>query len=29
MSTISGNKGPLIEEPLIFEQATPGRCGVD
>jgi glycine dehydrogenase subunit 2 len=29
MSTISGNKGPLIEEPLIFEQSTPGRCGVD
>jgi glycine dehydrogenase subunit 2 len=27
--TISGNKGPLIEEPLIFEQSTPGRCGVD
>ena len=29
MSTISGNKGPLIEEPLIFEQSTPGVCGVD
>src|SRR5579859_5637610 len=29
MTTISGNRGPLIEEPLIFEQATPGRCGVD
>ena len=29
MSTFSGNKGPLIEEPLIFEQSTPGVCGVD
>ena len=27
--TISGNKGPLIEEPLIFEQSTPGVCGTD
>jgi glycine dehydrogenase subunit 2 len=27
--TISGNKAMQIEEPLIFEQSTPGRCGVD
>jgi len=27
--TISGNKGLDIEEPLIFEQSTPGRPGVD
>jgi glycine dehydrogenase subunit 2 len=29
MSTISGNQALLIEEPLIFEQSTPGVCGVD
>jgi glycine dehydrogenase subunit 2 len=27
--TISGNRGLRIEEPLIFEQDTPGQCGVD
>jgi glycine dehydrogenase subunit 2 len=27
--TIGGNRGLLIEEPLIFEQDAPGRCGVD
>jgi glycine dehydrogenase subunit 2 len=27
--TISGNRGLQIEEPLIFEQDSPGRCGVD
>jgi len=27
--SISGNRGMVIEEPLIFEQNTPGQCGVD
>ncbi|HJU20593.1 MAG TPA: aminomethyl-transferring glycine dehydrogenase subunit GcvPB, partial [Stellaceae bacterium] len=27
--TASGNRGLLIEEPLLFEQDGPGRCGVD
>jgi glycine dehydrogenase subunit 2 len=27
--TISGNRGLQIEEKLIFEQDSPGRCGVD
>ncbi|HEY1300474.1 MAG TPA: aminomethyl-transferring glycine dehydrogenase subunit GcvPB, partial [Stellaceae bacterium] len=27
--TFSGNRGLEIEEPLIFEQDAPGRCGVD
>ena len=27
--TISGSRGLVIEEPLIFEQNTPGQCGVD
>jgi glycine dehydrogenase subunit 2 len=27
--TISGNRGLVIEEPLIFEQDTPGQSGVD
>ena len=27
--SISGNHGMVIEEPLIFEQNTPGQCGVD
>jgi glycine dehydrogenase subunit 2 len=27
--TISGNRGLQIEEPLIFEQDSPGHCGVD
>ena len=25
----AGNRGLQIEEPLIFEQDPPGRCGVD
>ncbi|HTV91006.1 MAG TPA: aminomethyl-transferring glycine dehydrogenase subunit GcvPB [Stellaceae bacterium] len=29
IQTISGNRGLQIEEPLIFEQDSPGRCGVD
>ncbi len=29
MNTITGNQGLQIEEPLIFEQDTPGKCGVD
>ncbi|NVJ91999.1 MAG: aminomethyl-transferring glycine dehydrogenase subunit GcvPB [Methylocystaceae bacterium] len=29
MHTITGNQGLQIEEPLIFEQDTPGKCGVD
>jgi len=28
-ATVSGNRGLQIEEPLIFEQSKPGRCGVD
>jgi len=28
-ATITGNRGLVIEEPLIFEQGEPGRCGVD
>jgi glycine dehydrogenase subunit 2 len=28
-ATLSGNRGLQIEEPLIFEQDSPGRCGVD
>jgi glycine dehydrogenase subunit 2 len=27
--TASGNRGLELEEPLIFEQDAPGRCGVD
>jgi glycine dehydrogenase subunit 2 len=27
--TISGNRGLQIEEPLIFEEDSPGHCGVD
>jgi glycine dehydrogenase subunit 2 len=27
--TISGSRGLVLEEPLIFEQDTPGQCGVD
>src|SRR5947207_662732 len=27
--TISGNRGLQIEEPLIFEQDSPGHCGID
>ncbi len=27
--TISGNRGLQIEEPLLFEQDSPGHCGVD
>jgi glycine dehydrogenase subunit 2 len=28
-ATFTGNKALQIEEPLIFEQDAPGRCGVD
>ena len=28
-STFTGNRGLQIEEPLIFEQDSPGHCGVD
>ncbi|CCQ72739.1 aminomethyl-transferring glycine dehydrogenase subunit GcvPB [Magnetospira sp. QH-2] len=28
-TTVTGNRGLQIEEPLIFEQDTPGTCGVD
>ncbi|NQV46817.1 MAG: aminomethyl-transferring glycine dehydrogenase subunit GcvPB [Rhodospirillaceae bacterium] len=28
-STITGNRGLQLEEPLIFEQDSPGRVGVD
>jgi glycine dehydrogenase subunit 2 len=28
-ATLSGNRGLEIEEPLIFEQDSPGHCGVD
>jgi glycine dehydrogenase subunit 2 len=28
-ATYTGNRGLVIEEPLIFEQDMPGRCGVD
>ena len=28
-ATISGNRGLQIEEPLLFEQDSPGHCGVD
>src|SRR5438067_3581419 len=27
--TITGNRGLQIEEPLIFEQDSPDKCGVD
>ena len=27
--TISGNRGLQIEEQLLFEQDSPGHCGVD
>ena len=27
--TISGSRGPFLEEPLLFEMDTPGLCGVD
>src|SRR6476659_9352017 len=29
VETISGNRGLQIEEGLIFEQDSPGHCGVD
>ena len=29
VATISGHRGLQLEEPLIFEQGEPGRCGVD
>src|SRR5215469_5700057 len=28
-ATLSGNRGLQIEEKLIFEQDSPGHCGVD
>src|SRR6185437_6685042 len=28
-ATVSDNRGLMIEEPLLFEEDTPGRCGVD
>jgi len=28
-ATISGNHGLQLEDPLLFEQDAPGRCGVD
>jgi glycine dehydrogenase subunit 2 len=28
-ATVSGNRGLQIEEPLLFEQNSAGRCGVD
>ena len=28
-NTVSGNRGLMIEEPLIFEMDAPGRTGVD
>ncbi len=28
-ATISGNRGLQIDEPLLFEQDSPGHCGVD
>ncbi|MSO64459.1 MAG: glycine dehydrogenase subunit 2 [Alphaproteobacteria bacterium] len=28
-ATHSGNRGLAMEEPLLFEQGAPGRCGVD
>jgi len=27
--TVTGNRGLMIEEPLIFEQGSPDKCGVD
>ncbi len=29
IATLSGNRGLQIEEKLLFEQDSPGRCGVD
>src|SRR5262249_29610116 len=29
VGTVTGNRGLQIEEKLIFEQDSPGRCGVD
>jgi glycine dehydrogenase subunit 2 len=29
MNTQSGNRGLVMDEPLLFEQDAPGRCGVD
>jgi glycine dehydrogenase subunit 2 len=29
MTTTSGNRGLVMDEPLLFEQDAPGRCGVD
>ena len=27
--TLTGNRGLQLEEPLLFEQDSPGHCGVD
>ncbi|MDE2619625.1 MAG: aminomethyl-transferring glycine dehydrogenase subunit GcvPB, partial [Sphingomonadales bacterium] len=29
MQTASGDRGLMLEEPLIFELGRPGTCGVD
>ena len=29
MTTFTGNRGLLLEEPLLFERGAPDRCGVD
>ena len=29
MTTYTGNRGLLLEEPLLFERGAPDRCGVD
>jgi len=29
MTTTSGHRGLVMDEPLLFEQDAPGRCGVD
>src|SRR5262249_42104571 len=28
-ATLTGNRGLQLEEPLLFEQDSPGHCGVD
>lgn len=28
-TTVTGNRGLALEQPLLFEQNQPGRCGVD
>ncbi len=29
MTTFTGNRGLMLEEPLLFEKGAPDRCGVD